>query len=78
MGKSKFYQAELVEVKDIIKAEYPLHYKEITLEERMGKDAKCPDCGKNHWWLLPKESVAVSEGGKSYCECLNCGYQTHL
>jgi hypothetical protein len=28
--------------------------------------------------LLAKEQVAVKEGGKAYCECLNCGMMTHL
>ena len=79
MSKPKFYQAKLVEVKDVIKEEYPLHHEQITMTERMGsEDALCPECGKNHWFLFPKECVAVREGGKSYIECLNCGYQTHL
>ena len=78
MKAPKFYQAELVEIKDVIKHVYPIHYNVITLEERMGKDALCHECGGNRWWLLPVECVAVSEGGKSYCECLDCGFRTHL
>ena len=78
MSKPRFYKAKLVEVRNIIEYVYPLHHKEMTLEERMGKNAECPECNGNDWWLLPKESVAVSEGGKPYCECLHCGYQTHL
>jgi DNA-directed RNA polymerase subunit M/transcription elongation factor TFIIS len=50
-----------------------------TIAERMGtEEALCPECGKNEWWFLPTRSVAVKEGGKHYCECLGCGYQTHL
>jgi Zn ribbon nucleic-acid-binding protein len=79
MGKPKFYQAKLIEVKDVLKEEYPLHHDQITMTERMGsEDALCPECKKNHWFLFPKECVAVREGGKPYVECLNCGYQTHL
>ena len=78
MGKPIFYQAKLVEVKDVLKKVYPLH-DQITMEERMGdENATCPECGKNVWFLLPTESCVVREGGKAYCECLNCGYQTHL
>ena len=79
MSKVKFYQAELREipVDKIIEHCYPLHHKQITLEERLG-DCKCPDCGTSEWWLLPKEGVAVREGGKDYIECIECGYNTHL
>jgi DNA-directed RNA polymerase subunit M/transcription elongation factor TFIIS len=73
MSKLRFYQAELKEVQDI-RTHINLH-PSITIEERIGK---CPDCGGTKWWLLPKEGAAVREGGKPYCECLNCGYQTHL
>ena len=76
MNKPKFYQAVLV----------PLEEKQVmtltkgqSLTDRLGsEDATCIVCGKNEWWLLPKESIAVREGGKVYCECLGCGYQTHL
>jgi DNA-directed RNA polymerase subunit M/transcription elongation factor TFIIS len=76
MSKPKFYQAVLKPIND-----YEL--KQITkgqsLTDRMGsEDAKCPECGENSWWLLPKVGVAVREGGKPYCECLKCGYTTHL
>ena len=47
----------------------------MTLEERIGK---CPECDANSWILLPKESIAVTEGGKPYCECMGCGLTTHL
>ena len=76
MSKPKFYQANLVLVVDkklneILKGQ--------SLTDRMGtEEAKCPECGENSWWLLPKEGAAVREGGKPYCECLNCGYTTHL
>lgn len=78
MSKPKFYQAKLVEVEDVIKEVYPKNHKYITLEERLGEGAKCEECGDNKWWLLPKESIPVKESGKQYCECLSCGYQTHL
>ena len=75
----RFFQAVLKEIPEdkIIEHCYPLHHKEITLEERMG-DGKCIVCGCDSWILLPKESVAVREGGKDYCECMECGYATHL
>lgn len=84
MSKPIFYQAVLQEVKgDVIAHVYPhlnLNGKvDMTMAERMGtEEAKCPDCGNNHWIILPKESVAVSEGGKPYIECMNCGLITHL
>ncbi len=82
MSKPKFYQAVLQEVKgNVLDHVYP-HLKgngQLTMAERMGTDeAKCPECGKNHWMLLAKESVAVVQGGKPYIECLNCGLTTHL
>jgi len=48
------------------------------MPSRMGNNAQCPECGKNEWLLLAQEQVAVREGGKPYCECLNCGLMTHL
>lgn len=78
LTKPKFYQAKLVEVQDVIKHVYPTKHQHITLEERMPDNAKCPSCGKNEWWLLPKETMAVQESGKAWCECMNCGYATHL
>ena len=78
MSKPKFYQAVLQPIDDVIKHVYAANHEEITLEERMGADAKCTECGHNEWWLLPKESIAVQEGGKAYCECMNCGATTHL
>ena len=82
MGKPKFYQAKLVEVKEnVIDHVYP-HNKGVnqeTLTDRMGSEnAICPECGKNKWWLLPVEGAAVREGGKPYIECIECGYNTHL
>jgi len=75
----RFFQSVLKEIpaSEIIEHCYPLHHKEITLEERMG-NGKCPDCDCDSWILLPKESSAVTQGGKDYCECMNCGYTTHL
>jgi len=84
-NKPKFFQTKLVEIKgNVLEKVYPnlcFKYgnKPITMSERMeSEEAICPDCGKNHWWLIPKESVAVRESGKPYIECLNCGYITHL
>ena len=80
MSKPKFYQAVLKEVKgDIFEHVYQTAKGSMTLTERLGNpEGNCPDCGKNHWWLLPNEGVAVAQGGKPYIECLNCGYTTHL
>jgi predicted RNA-binding Zn-ribbon protein involved in translation (DUF1610 family) len=79
MDKPKFYKAVLEEipVDKIIEHCYPIHHKEITLEERLG-DCSCYDCGKKEWWLYPKESAAVRDGGKDYIQCINCGFITHL
>ena len=74
--KPKFYVAELKPIKDVIAYVYPQGG--ITLEERMGSNAQCPECGDNKWMLLADEQVAVKQGGKPYCECLGCGYMTHL
>ncbi|MCK9544642.1 MAG: hypothetical protein M0R03_21690 [Novosphingobium sp.] len=76
MSKPVFYQAEL---KPLTGSEVLELTNGLPISERMGdKDGKCPECGLNKWWLLPKESIAVIEGGKPYCECLGCGYKTHL
>lgn len=61
-----------------------------TMEERLG-DAECPNCPKEteewglekqekhtRWMLLPEESASVTQGGKPYIQCLDCGYITHL
>lgn len=78
MSKPKFYEAILKPIKGNV-LEHVWQSTSMTMTERMGsEEALCPDCGKNKWWLLPKEGVAVSQGGKPYIECLNCGYQTHL
>ena len=75
MKKPKFYQAVLEELteKEVLEIT-----KGISIDERMGKNAYCTECGSNKWWLLPTQSRAVLEGGKPYCECLGCGFQTHL
>lgn len=84
MSKPKFYQAVLKPIKgNVLEHVYPWINQNgkisMTMTERMGsEEAKCPECGKNKWWLLPKEGGAVREGGKPYIECLECGYQTHL
>ena len=79
LPKPKFFQAVLVPIEDVIKHVYPPTIADqITLEERLPDNAKCPECSNNEWWILPNDSVAVREGGKAYCECMNCGYQTHL
>ena len=74
--KPKFYQAVLKPIKDIMNHVYPQGG--ITLEERMGNNAECPECGHNEWMLLADKQVAVAQGGKPYCECLGCGMMTHL
>jgi DNA-directed RNA polymerase subunit M/transcription elongation factor TFIIS len=76
MSERKFYQAVLVELDE---ESLMNETRGISIKERMGDaDARCPECGYNKWWLLPKQSVAVLTGKKSYCECLGCGHQTHL
>ena len=76
VNKPVFYQAVLQELDDQKVNEI---LKSSPMAVRMGsEDAKCPECGQNKWWLLPKEGAAVREGGKPYCECLNCGYTTHM
>lgn len=75
--KPEFFKAKLVKVPNILAHVYP-NYPEITLEERLPNNGKCPECKDNRWWLLPKESAAVRSGGKPYIECLTCGYLTHL
>jgi hypothetical protein len=72
MSKPKFYQAELRPVSD---SELTQITRGQPIDERI---EPCPDCGGTTWWLLPKESSAVRTGGKPYCECINCGYATHL
>ena len=78
----KFYKAVLVPIEGNVMDEvYPWFKGEhqMTMKEHMGNDeAKCPECSNNEWFLLPADSVSVRQGGKPYCECLNCGYQTHL
>jgi len=79
MGKPRFFQSVLKEVKgDVFDHVYGGLFK-MTIKERMGNDeGKCPECDCNSWILLPKESVAVKEGGKPYIECMNCGVTSHL
>lgn len=85
MSKPKFYQAVLQEIEgDVLAKVYPEIVKRYgspmcTMADRMGtEEALCPDCGKNEWMILAKESASVRQGGKPYIECLECGYQTHL
>jgi DNA-directed RNA polymerase subunit M/transcription elongation factor TFIIS len=76
MAKPKFYQAALLALDD---DQVKANLKGSSMSERMGsEDAECPECEHNTWWLLPKESAEVREGGKLYCECLHCGYTTHM
>ena len=80
--KPIFYQAVLKKVSgNIFEHVYP-HIenaaKEFDLDERLGNGGCCSECGGNKWMLLAKESVAVTQGGKPYIECLDCGSTTHL
>ena len=77
MSKLRFFQSVLVEIPEskIMEHVYPIYGREFTVEDRIGK---CPECDSNSWILLPEESCAVREGGKAYCECMNCGELTHL
>ena len=82
MKKPVFYEAKLGLVEgNVLDHVYP-HLKgdkQLTMAERMGsEEAKCPDCDNNEWWLYPRESTMVLQGGKPYCECLHCGFTTHL
>ena len=75
--KPKFYQAVLEEISE--KVLNNVYLRGSSIGERMeSEEALCPECNDNRWWVLPKESIAVREGGKHYCQCINCGYQTHL
>jgi hypothetical protein len=87
MGKPRFFQSVLKEVKgDIFNHVYGGLFKNTTIKELMGNDeGNCPECDCNSWIILPKESVAVKEGGKPYLthnsytiECMNCGLTSHL
>ncbi len=72
----KFYQAKLKKLNhdDVMKLTCGL-----SLTERMGSElAKCPECKKNNWIVLPVESPIRKQSGKPYIECMNCGYMTHL
>lgn len=73
--KYEFYQAELRKLNDKEVMEVT---NGLSVKERMGENAICPECGDNRWWLLPKAGAAVRTGGKPYCECINCGYTTHM
>lgn len=76
---ARFFQAVLKEVKgDVLEHVYGKNHN-MTITERMGnKNGTCPECGCNSWILLPKESSAVSQGGKPYIECMECGTSSHL
>lgn len=75
MKKPRFYQAKLEKINDKQLMDIT---RNIPLEERLPNNGACPECGKNDWWLYPQESTIVSQGGKPYIECLNCGEITHL
>ena len=77
ISMAQFYQAALIRIDDVI--EHVKLPKGTTLEERLGTpEGECPECGGKEWWLYPKRSSIVIQGGKPYCECLECGYLTHL
>lgn len=74
----KFFQAVLVEIPEdkVLEHCYGKETaKKLELSDRIGK---CPNCGGGTWILLPKEGANVREGGKPYCECMNCAYPSHL
>ena len=68
----KIYKTQLIELN---KTELNKITKGVPIEERI---KPCPKCKCTEWWLLPRLSASVRTGGKHYCECLECGYQTHL
>ena len=83
MSKPKFYQAVLVPIKgNVLDHVYPKWKgspNQMTMTERMGsEEAKCGECGGNSYIILAKESCAVTEGGKPYIECMDCGVMYHL
>lgn len=75
MKKPRFYQAKLERINDKQLMELTHN---IPLEERLPNNGACEGCGMNDWWIYPKESILISQVGKPYVECLNCGYITHL
>jgi len=94
MSKPVFYQAVLKQIKhNVLEDVYPqlVGTKCMpTMDERLG-DAECPNCPKEteewglekkekytRWMLLAEETASVTQGGKPYIECLDCGYITHL
>ena len=73
---AKIYATKLISLKE---DEILNITKGVLVDERLGNlNGECPECSHNEWWLYPEESVEVREGGKPYCECINCGYITHL
>lgn len=78
MAKPVFYQLVPKYIPNVMVHVYGATAKHFTLEERLPNNGACPNCGKNEWFLLPTEGVAVREGGKAYIECINCGETTHL
>jgi hypothetical protein len=75
----RFFQSVLKEIPSdkILKHCYPTNHKKMSLEDRIG-DGKCIECDCDSWILLAKESAIVVQGGKDYCECMNCGHTIHL
>ena len=74
MKKLKFYQEIIIptSIQDVKNMIYPL-----TLNERIG-DGKCTECGKTEWIIKASNSSVVTQGGKIYIECFECGCMTHL
>ena len=74
--KPKFYKAKLfpLTIKELLEITKGQNIAELMYD----KEARCPVCGKTKWWIFPDESIVMREGGKPYCECINCGYNTHL
>ena len=46
--------------------------------KRVNDTMLCPECGGREFNLYPDKFVVVSQGGKPYIECANCGETSHL
>ena len=72
----EYKQNPITSWKEIVEKGYS--YNGSTCEERMGSpEGKCPECGKSDWAICPCV-IGENDGGKTYIECIHCGYPTHL